>query len=110
LIVPATAPQFDRRVDLLRPVNAKDAMGGLSVTWTVDSTRWCRKDESGGRETRLAGQIRQETTAVFLFRYYPDINTSWRIQEGTRLWDIVAVKEVGRKQFTSVQAAERFGQ
>lgn len=108
--MPATTPQLDRRVELLKPVNSKDALGANVTTWVVDSFRWCRKDESGGRETRLAGQIREETTATFLFRFYPDISGAWRIREGTRQWDVLSAREVGRRQWTSVQAAERFGQ
>lgn len=109
-IVNAVTAPLDRIVDLLRPINIKDGLGANIEEWRLAGSRWCRRDETGGREGRIAGQIRAETTAVFVFRYNPDITPAWRIREGSRTWDILSVREGGRQQWTIVQAAERFGQ
>ena len=108
--MPATRPQLDRRASILTPTTTRDADGGPVETFAATATRWCRRDEAGGREIRVAGQLRAETSALFTFRYFAGLTVKHRILCEGRTWDIVAINEGGRRQWLRVQTREREGQ
>jgi SPP1 family predicted phage head-tail adaptor len=97
-------------VEILTPTTTRDAAGGPVETWAVSQTRWCRREDVGGREIRVAGQLRQETTAIFTLRWFDGFPGKSRLRQEDRTWDVIIATEVGRRQFLKVQAKERIGQ
>jgi head-tail adaptor len=79
--VPIGAGKLDRRIDLLRPIETTDEVGGASVTWERVSTVWASRKDISGRELFRSG-----VAADFRRRYvirdpgYP-IDARWRLRD-----------------------------
>lgn len=101
---------LDRRVAVLAPTTTRDASGGPVVTYAVSKTVWCNREDTGGRETRVAGALRGEADATFTLRWFDGLTAANRLRCESRDYDITACSEVGRRQFWLVAAAERKGQ
>lgn len=99
--------KLDRRVDLLAPSPVRDASGSVADEWRTAATVWAEKVEQGGREFRAAGALNAETTALFTLRWRADVNPGWRVSMDGREWEILAVSEIGRREFMRVQARAR---
>jgi SPP1 family predicted phage head-tail adaptor len=80
-----------------------DSGGGALETWMDDLVVWAGKADQGGREFRAAGMMLAETTTVFTIRYMDGLTSENRIRSGSRSYDIVAISEVGRRQWLLVQ-------
>lgn len=103
---------FDRKCSVLGPTVTVDASGGPVETYAVvKGPVWCRRDDTGGREVRVAGALRGESDCRFTLRWYDGLSSDMRIRCEGRTYDIISPPiEVGRRQYWVVECAEREGQ
>ena len=104
---PVNPGRLDRLVTLLAPSPTRDASGSIADEFRAAATVFAEMVEQGGREFRAAGNLNAETTAIFTLRWRADINPGWRIACGGKEWEVLAVSEVGRREFLRVQARSR---
>jgi len=92
------AGRLDRRLTLQQPVRTVDETGDSQVSWSDVATVWAMVEESGGRELWRAQQVMPEVSARILIRHRDDVQADWRAVEDGRVWSILAVRRLGRKQ------------
>lgn len=104
------ALRFDRKATILVPTKGKDAAGYPNTTYAAaaGAARWCRRDDIGGREARVADALRSEAVTVFTFSWFTGLTSEHRIFCEGRTYDIVAPPvEIGRRMRLEVAARER---
>lgn len=79
------------RVTIQRKTVTRDSYGGETVTWTDVATVWAMVKPIGGREYYGAGQTLAESTYTVTMRYRADVIPAWRLEYGTRVFDVQAV-------------------
>ena len=90
------AGTLNQRCSVKRPVRTTDSLGGVSVSWTKVAETWCSVWPISGRESMGAGgkdavvshEIRMRKKAV------PALAPDYRIDIGTRAFDVVSVLNV----------------
>ncbi len=102
-----TAPIFDRRATITTPTQTRDADGGVVLAFATLRDVWCRRADSGGREFRTSGALRDEATAIFFTRYYSDVKAKDRITCESRVYEITSPpSEIGRRQQLQIECME----
>jgi SPP1 family predicted phage head-tail adaptor len=111
--MPRPTAQLDRKCEVLRATTTRDAAGGRVETYSTIATPWCHRTDTGGGETRSFGALHSETTSVFEMRWSSSLmplTAKDRIRQEGRTWDVLVVREIGRRQAFLIQARERIGQ
>lgn len=95
------AGRLDRRVELQSSA-VGSAGDPLAVTWTTEVVVWAERMDAKGAERAAGGMVQAaEATQGYRLRYRSAVNPTWRVKDGTALWDIVAASEgVGRDDET----------
>lgn len=107
------AGDLDRRVALRRTVRAPDAYGELVPVWEALGTVWAGLRESGGmaRETEDAGEERAAIQRRTFVVRWSAVAASLTGLDGLtfegRDYDIVGVKQIGRRYRLSIEAVAR---
>jgi head-tail adaptor len=103
------AGQFDRRVTIIRPAPLRDAHGELSGGVGGETTTWAWVRPARGRERFDAAEERAIRPMLFRFRYRDDLVrvTDLLRDEHGSTFDIVDVREVGRRAEIEVEAVAR---
>ncbi len=101
--------KLDRYVTLQSLATAPDSAGEAVETWTLLATVWAMRRELGGRELFRATQpLQPEADVVFTIRHRGDVAaTTTRLVEDSVTYDIIAVAEVGRREFLDLTAKRR---
>ena len=95
------AGDLDRRITVQRSVLVDNGYEE-KPQWADLTTLWASHTAVSDGEKWAAGAVRTQITARFRVRYRPDITTKDRVSYDGRAYDIVAVKEIGRRQFTEI--------
>lgn len=98
------AGKLQQPIDLLRMAEAIRPSGAAVQTWTTYA--------SGRAEIRQAGVSEFLTTygegvtnnAVFLIRWIPGVSVADRIMHAGKVWNIVALAEIGRRRGLELRA------
>lgn len=99
--------KMDRRVTLLTYAPTRDAAGGVVEAWTDGAEVWAERRDQPGREVLAAGQINAATSALFFIRYRSDIGAKDRLRCEGLEYDIVSLKEIGRRDGVEIAATAR---
>jgi len=103
---------FDKKISILqRSITTNPDNGEQTfdyIPFTVVRAQEVRKkalDKSyavsdGGRDVSLQTI---EERVIYNIRYIPNLNTKYRVQYGSNAYNIVSVREVGRKQFMELE-------
>jgi SPP1 family predicted phage head-tail adaptor len=91
------AGDLNRRITLQQPVEATDAEGAITVTYTTLRTVWAAIDALTGNEVFLAGQIEAMRPVTITIRYQSDVSPRLRIAYGSRVFQIRSVRDVEEK-------------
>jgi len=75
-----------------------DGAGGFVVAWSPAAYVWAGVDPRAGRETRRADATETRVTHAIRIRRRPGISPAMRFREGTRIFAIHAVLEIGAKR------------
>ncbi|MEC9433876.1 MAG: phage head closure protein [Pseudomonadota bacterium] len=104
---------LDRRVTLQRATSVQDALGEPIQTWADIATVWAKKIESRrqAREAPDAGEARAALTRrTFEIRWsttVADLGPLDRLVFEGRIFDILGVSEIGRREGLSIEAVAR---
>ncbi|PJF10791.1 head-tail adaptor protein [Pseudorhodobacter sp. MZDSW-24AT] len=96
--------RLQQRIELQRLTEAVQPSGAVVKTWATYA--------KGKAELRQAGVSEFLTTygegvadnAVFVIRWLPGVSVSDRIKHGGKLWNIVAIAEIGRRRGLELRA------
>lgn len=105
--------KMDRQVVILVYAKSKDAAGGPVETWTCGDIEFAQKEDQTGREFTAAAQTNAQMTTRFWTDYRDDIKAKDRLRLLGELgaddvdYDILAIREVGRRDGLEITAAAR---
>lgn len=95
------AGALDRRITIERAALVDDGYQEVEA-WAPVATLWASHAAISDGERWAAGAARAVVNARFVIRHRADITTKDRVLYEGRAYNIVAVKEVGRRQFTEI--------
>lgn len=104
------AGKLDRRITIERATESRDEFNNVVLVWSALAVVWAEKAEIRDSERVAAQEVGAEVTTRFRIRYssvVADVNPKDRIAFGGRIYDIVGVKEIGRKEGLEITAAAR---
>jgi SPP1 family predicted phage head-tail adaptor len=104
------AGALDRRIVIERVTITPDEFNGATETWATLATVWASKSDVKDGERMRAGSVSSEITTRFRIRYsttVADVSPKDRIQFDGLVFDIVAVKEINRREGIEITAAAR---
>lgn len=90
--------KLDRRVIIQAKTETQNSFGETIETWATFKTIWAEKKTATGREAFQSGREVTGSLAVFTGHYLAGVTTEHRILEGSTVWDILSVNEIGRKE------------
>lgn len=91
--------EFSERVELQNFVETKAKAGSPVRAWSTVVTRWAKMEPGGGQEKFNAEQMEARTDVVISIRYYADIDTTWRVKRGTKIYNIQNIVNVGENDY-----------
>jgi SPP1 family predicted phage head-tail adaptor len=103
------AGKLDRRVTIERATMADDGFG-QAPTWAELATVWASKRDVSDAERFASGEVAAQITTRFRIRWssvVAGIDPRDRLICEGRTYDIVAVKEIGRREGLEITAAAR---
>lgn len=84
-----------------------DAIGGFTDSWTTQETRWARVIPVAASEASRAGQLEGQVTHEVTLRYVSDIGPADRFLYGSRVLNIVSIRDLEeRHRYTVCQCVE----
>lgn len=104
------AGKLDRRIVLQRATVATDAFNQPVQTWGTLATVWASAKPISDGERARAGEVFSSLSMRFQIRYsstVANLDTRDRVVFDSRTYDIVAVKEIGRREGLEITAAAR---
>lgn len=90
--------KMDCKIRLENPSETRAADGSLVTTWVTLDDVYAERNPDGGREYFGAGQIQGERGEVYRIRHIEGVNYKTRLtrNSGARVFEIVAIEELGR--------------
>lgn len=104
------AGQLNRRVELYRPMSAKNGFNEDVATFVLVANVWASYEPLSDAEQRRASEVDASMTARFQIRYSSDVadcDPTWQLAFGGRPFDIVGVKEIGFREGLEISAVAR---
>jgi SPP1 family predicted phage head-tail adaptor len=104
------AGSLDRRIVLQRYSLTRDDLNNAVETWTTLATVWAEKLDISDRERVTAAQLGADITTRFRIRYSSAVaalNPKDRVLYGGRTYDVMGVKEIGRREGLELTTAAR---
>lgn len=96
-----TAGDLDRRITLERRLPIDDGFQEVE-SWAGFAVVWASHTAVSDGEKWAAGAARADITARFRIRFRTDITTKDRVRYQGRPFNIVGMKEVGRREFLEI--------
>jgi SPP1 family predicted phage head-tail adaptor len=96
---------MDRKIVIERSSSdTVDAAGAPVVTWATLYRIWAKVVPMSGSEAlRLERQMSNQISRFFI-RYVPDLDVSDRITYESKNWDILNIREIGRRESLEITA------
>lgn len=98
---------LDRRVTLQQATYAQDGAGTPVPTWATVAEVWGRVEPMTVREPFQAEQEAAWVDTKVTIRHRSDVGPKWRITHGGRTYDILGVRELGRREGLEILASAR---
>lgn len=89
------------RVALQSATEARDAFGGVTLSWATFATRWASIETTGGGETDVADSAHSGADHTVRIRYDSAVAATVprnRVVYGSRTFEIVAVDHVDQRR------------
>ena len=80
-------------VDLLKPVTGTDSR--RTTSYVKQATVYAAKSDVSGREFFQAHAVNAEDIVTFTIRWRDDIDTTWRVQHGADVYNVLEVNHLG---------------
>jgi SPP1 family predicted phage head-tail adaptor len=103
------AGKLDRRLTIQRKVTTSSPSGEPIETWSPLAIVWGEARPVPGDEKFGAQQLIATSLMTFRIRWRPDLNVTVndRISYSGRLWDLLDVREIGRREGLEIEAKAR---
>ena len=96
------------KVEIQKPVDVSDALGGRSTTWTKVVKVWAAVAPSGSQESLINDQQQHVTSHTVTIRHRTDVLPKWRILFRTRELEIDSVHNNNeRDRFLNLTCLEK---
>ena len=95
------------RLALEQPVRTPDGGGGASVAWETVTELWAHVRPITGDERLAHDQLAGRLTHEVWIRHRAGVVPAMRFTQGSRVYEIVAVLELGRRQRLKCLCEER---
>jgi SPP1 family predicted phage head-tail adaptor len=89
---------LDRRVVIQTSTESQGSTGEVTPSWSTFATVWASRRDTLGSERVRAGAETAMADAVFRIRWLSGVTAKMRLTEGSDVWDIVALAELGRRE------------
>jgi SPP1 family predicted phage head-tail adaptor len=104
------AGDLDRRITIQRATETRDAFNNPIPSWSALATLWASKEDVRDSERLAAQELGADITTRFRIRWSElaeTISPLDRILFGDRIFEIVAVKEISRREGIEISATAR---
>ncbi|MEI3850046.1 MULTISPECIES: phage head closure protein [unclassified Ensifer] len=102
------AGKLDRRVVILRELETgRDEVNQPIIEWVAVATVWGQLAPDRGAERFEAQQLTGSENATFRIGYRGDVTVKDRVNCEGRTWDILSVREIGRRVGTEFDVTAR---
>jgi SPP1 family predicted phage head-tail adaptor len=95
------------RLTLEQPVRTADGAGGAAVTWQTVTELWAHVRPISGDERLRHDQVAGRLTHEVWIRHRIGIAPAMRFVQGGRVYEIVAILELGRRSRLKCLCEER---
>ena len=93
-------------VELQRPVDVRDAAGGVTRTWRLVESRRCSKEPTGGRVFESLKQQYAQLSDIFRLRHI-DVSSDWRLVFDGEPYRIISVQNIKELNKETLIVTER---
>lgn len=98
---------MDRRIVIQSVSESRDAMGGVTQSWSTFATVWAERKDLTGREYFTAGQSeRAEIESIWRIRYLSGLTNKHRFTHGGETYDIESIAVIGRNEAMELRAVK----
>lgn len=98
------AGKLQHRIDLQRETETVSATGAVAKAWATYASGKAELRQAGVSEFLTTYGEGTANTAVFLIRWIPGVSVADRIIHGGKVWNIVALAEIGRRRGLELRA------
>jgi SPP1 family predicted phage head-tail adaptor len=98
------AGKLQQRIELQRLTETVNPSGAVMQTWATYASGKAELRQAGLSEFLTSYGEGTTDTAVFLLRWVPGVSVSDRIVHGGKVWNIVALAEIGRRRGIELRA------
>jgi head-tail adaptor len=101
---------LDQRIYLLSPVVSYNEYNEPVTTYTTYPAVWAVRQDVSGSEKLQTDEIAASQIVRFTVRWSATVETldpTWRIQHGSQDFDIVAKRDVGRREYVEIDTTRR---
>jgi len=103
-----TAPgDLNRRLVLQAPVESDDGEGGSTRSYETVTALWAQVVPLSGRADLAADSLGAVLNVRIVVRARDDVTTRHRLQDGDRVYRVVAVRPSADRRFLEIDAEER---
>lgn len=90
--------RMDRRVTLQRVSTSADSWNHPRESWSDLGTVWATKQPRKATEPTEAGQVVALNVVDWFIRYRTDVLATSRLLEGSDVYEVTGVQEIGRRE------------
>lgn len=94
------AGKLRHRIDIQSAAESRDAHGAITRTWTTVATRWGSIEPIRMREIFQGQQIEPRLSHAITLRYYDGLDSSYRLQYASRIFNIHSVRNLDERDRT----------
>ncbi|MCA1286263.1 head-tail adaptor protein [Salipiger bermudensis] len=98
------AGSLQHHIELQRPTETVHHTGSVSTEWTTYATGRAELRQAGISEFLTTYGEGTENNAVFILRWLPGVTVADRIVHAGKVWNIVALAEIGRRRGLELRA------
>lgn len=96
---------FDRPITIQDVAEVRDSYGGITETWTDSAYTWGHIVQNWGGERFNEEQRQGTNTIMFMIRWVAGLSAKHRLIYDDRIYNIMAVTEMGRHDVLQVICA-----
>jgi SPP1 family predicted phage head-tail adaptor len=104
---PVRAGRLRHRLEIQKPIEARDAMGGVTITWDNVVERWGSIEPVNAREINEGSKVEERITHRIRMRHHANIAPSWRIVNRGKIYNVIGIRDIDeRRKVIEIQAVQ----
>jgi SPP1 family predicted phage head-tail adaptor len=88
------AGRLRHRVQIQTPTRTRDAIGGITFSWSTADTRWASIEPVKEKEKEVGERTTALQEVKFVMRHYDGLSPRDRIVYGSNIYDIHSVRNI----------------